>query len=116
MKVARRNEYSLVLMSQINELQIYPSNLLLLLEKYDQASSGVKQDITEQIKNYTNHFNELRKNFEDVFSMTRILNNPADYMLDQNVHEHLANGSNSSDWMYIYELAMNSKINNWLAN
>ena len=57
---------------------------------------------------------ENKPHFENVFSMTRILNNPADYILDQNVHEHLANGSNRSDWMYVYELAMNSKINNWL--
>ena len=41
---------------------------------------------------------------------------PAGYMLDQNVHEHLANGDNSSDWMFIYELAMIKKINNWLRN
>lgn len=117
MKVTRRNEYSLALMNQINELQIYPSNLLLLLEKYDKSPVGsAKQAARDQVKNYVNSFSELRKNFEDVFSMTRILNNPADYILDQNVHEHLANGSNRNDWMYVYELAMNSKINNWLAN
>ncbi len=117
LKIVRRNEYSLILMNQINELQIYPSQLLLLLENYDRASpESAKQAAWKQIKNYTDHFNVLRKNFEDIFSKTRILNNPADYMLDQNVHKHLANGSNSSDWMYVYELAMNKKINNWLAN
>ena len=117
MKVARRNEYSLELMNQINELQVYPSGLLLLLEKYDRSSPGSsKQDIKGQIKNYVNHFDELKKNFEDTFSKTRILNNPDDYLLDQNVHEHLANGSNKSDWMNIYELAMNKKLNNWLTN
>jgi hexosaminidase len=117
MKVSRRNEFSLALMNQINELQAYPSGLLLLMEKYDRASSGsAKQDLKEQIKNYVNHFDVLKKNFEDTFSKTRILNNPDDYLLDQNVHEHLANGSNKSDWMYIYELAMNKKLNNWLTN
>ena len=117
MKVARRNEYSLALMNQINELQAYPSGLLLLLEKYDRASpASSKQEVKGQIKNYVNHFDELKKNFEDTFSKTRILNNPDDYLLDQNVHEHLANGSNKSDWMHIYELAMNKKLNNWLTN
>ena len=117
MKVARRNEYSLSLMNQINELQAYPSGLLLLLEKYDRAApTSSKQEIKGQIKNYVNHFDELKKNFEDTFSKTRILNNPDDYLLDQNVHEHLANGSNKSDWMHIYELAMNKKLNNWLTN
>jgi len=117
MKVARRNEYSLALMNEINELQAYPSGLLLLLEKYDRASPGsAKQELKGQIKNYVNHFDELRKNFEDTFSKTRTLNNPDDYLLDQNVHEHLANGSNKSDWMHVYELAMNRKLNNWLTN
>ncbi len=43
--------------------------------------------------------------------MTRILNNPADYIPDQNHHAHLANGTINNDWMYVYELAMNQKIN-----
>ena len=116
-KKARRNEYSLALMNQINELQVYPSRLLLLLEKYDLASSGsARKEAGEQIKNYLGRFDELRKNFEDTFSKTRILNNPQDYLLDQNVHHHLANGSNKSDWMHVYELEMNKKLNNWLAN
>jgi hypothetical protein len=36
---------------------------------------------------------------------------------NQNQHRNtLANGTNNSDWMYFYELAMNKKINDWLAN
>ena len=50
------------------------------------------------------------------FQRRRILNNPDDYRLDQNVHHHLANASNKSDWMHVFELAMNKKINNWLTN
>ena len=72
MKVARRNEYSLTLMNQINELQVYPSRLLLLLEKYDKASSpAAKKEIKEQIKNYVIQFDGIRKNFEDTFSKTQ---------------------------------------------
>ena len=116
-KVTRRNEYSLDLMNQINDLQIYPSRLLLLLEKYDRTSTGsAKGNVKEEIRKYVRHFDELRRNFEDTFSKTRILNNPDDYLLDQNVHHHLANGSNRSDWMYVYELEMNRKLNNWLTN
>jgi hypothetical protein len=116
-QVSRRNEFSLSLMNQINEVQIYPSNILLLLEKYDNASSApARQVAREQIKNQINSFSEIRKKFEDIFSMTRILNNPDGYILDLNHHMHLANAVNSSEWMYVYELAMNSKINNWLRN
>jgi hypothetical protein len=113
-QLTRRNEYSLALMNQINELQIYPAKLLLLIEKYDKATSASDKQIEKQeIKKYIDSFNEMRKKYEEVFSMTRILDKPADYILDQNHHDHLANGTINSDWMYVYELAMNKKINNW---
>jgi len=104
-------------MNQINELQIYPSGLLLLLQKYDNSSTAsARQSAKKEISDYVNKFNEVRRKFEDIFSMTRILNNPTGYMLDQNQHGHLANGTNTSDWMYVYELAMNRKIYSWLGN
>ena len=116
-QVSRRNEYSLMLMDQINELQIYPSGLLLLLEKYDNSSTpSARQLARNQVNDYVNKFSEIRRKFEDIFSRTRILNNPIGYILDQNRHGHLANASNTSDWMYVYELAMNRKIYSWLGN
>ncbi len=114
LQLARRNEYSLEIMNQINELQIYPSRLILLLDKYDKAiSATAKQAAKEEIKNLVTSFGDLRKNYEAIFSKTRLLNNPADYILDQNQHHHLANGTINSDWMYVYELAMNKKIADW---
>jgi hypothetical protein len=44
-----------------------------------------------------------------------MLGNPAGYQLDSNFHHHLANGSNNTDWMYLYELPMNKKIMEWLS-
>ena len=49
------------------------------------------------------------------FPQTRILSNPDNYVRDQNRHEHLANGTNNDDWMFMYELAVNKKITDWLA-
>jgi hypothetical protein len=111
---AQRNKYSLDLMQQMNELQIYPANLLLLLAAYDEeTSSEAKQAAMQKIQSYVNTFRQLRKNFETVFSKTRILENPKEYVLDQNGHHHLANGTINSNWMYVYELAMNNKITSW---
>jgi hexosaminidase len=113
-KLARRNEYSLALMAQINELQIYPANLILLLARYDEAKPGKdKNNARQQVINLVNSFPEIRKNYETVFSQTRILNNPSDYILDQNGHHHLANGTRNSDYMYVFELEMNKKIKDW---
>jgi len=113
-QLTRRNEYHLMVMEQINELQIYSAKLLLLLQKFDEANSTNKQTAKEALEKYVNDFSEVRKDFEDIYSMTRILNNPDDYVLDQNHHEHLANGTKNDDWMFVYELAMNKKIGEWL--
>jgi hexosaminidase len=113
-QLARQNQFSLQLMNQINELQIYSAKLLLLLERYNNASNPAKGDVKKEINTYVTGFNTVRTNYEQVFSKTRIMANPEGYILDQNQHHHLANGTNNSDWMYVYEIAMNAKINGWL--
>ncbi len=111
---ARRNEYNLELMQEMNELQIYPAKLLLLLADYDKANSlEEKKKARQPIQAYVESFEKLRKKFEEVFTKTRILQNPTDYILDANGHHHLANGTVTNDWMYVYELAFNHKINTW---
>ncbi|GEO04521.1 hypothetical protein AAE02nite_21850 [Adhaeribacter aerolatus] len=111
---AVRNHYNLELFNQMNELQIYPAKLLLLLDEYDKTkAAGAKKAAAQQIQQYVNNFPNLRKQYEEVFSETRFLQNPAGYQLDQNGHHHLANGTNNSDWMYVFELEMNKKLNNW---
>jgi hypothetical protein len=116
-QATRRNLYSLLVMEQINELQIYPSKLLLLLDNYEKASSpDAKEKQKEEIATYVNSFEKTRKAYEEVLSQTRILSNPSDYVLDQNHHAHLANGTINNDWMFVYELAMNKRLVEWLNN
>ena len=68
----RRNHYSLRVMEQINELQIYSARLLLLLGEFDKATAeSDKQLARETLKKYVNHFPEVRKRFEDVYSEAR---------------------------------------------
>jgi hexosaminidase len=113
-KLALRNAYSLSLMREINELQIYPARLLLLLEKYDKTPEAGKPAVRQEIKKQVDDFSQLRQRYENVFTETRILRNPDDYLMDENQHQHLANAM-GSDWMYVFELAMNNKINNWVS-
>jgi hexosaminidase len=116
-KVSERGCFSLDLLTQINELQIYSSKLMLLLQKYDESDTKQKKTLASvQVQKYVASFPEIRKQFEKVFSTTRILENPSDYQLDQNHHDHLANGTNNSDWMFVHELAVNAKIKTWLAS
>jgi hypothetical protein len=111
----RRNRYALEVFNQINELQVYPSNLLLLLERYDKASLNDKKETGLQLKKFVDDFTLLRKGFENIYSESRILGNPEGYQLDSNFHKHLANGTNNTDWMFVYELAMNRKVEAWLS-
>jgi hypothetical protein len=114
--VARRNAYTLSVFNQINELSIYPAKVLLLLEKYDKATASNKKQIAGEIANYVESFQNLRKQFEAVFSKTRMLSNPEGYQLDSNLHDHLANGTNNTDWMFMYEIPFNKKVREWLAS
>lgn len=113
-KVAVRNQYNLTLFNQINELQIYPANLLLLMADYDIAKNArQKKAVSQRLRQQVNDFTAIRQQYEKVFSKTRFLANPVGYQLDQNGHHHLANGTNSSDWMCVFELEMNRKLNSW---
>ena len=110
-KAAKRNRYSLEIFNALNELQIYPSKLLLKLEKYDLArSASEKKQAANDVKAFAQSFAGIRKSYENISTRTRVLHNPPDYVADQNHHHHLANGTNNSDWMYVYELALNETI------
>lgn len=114
-ELSSRNQYALAVMEQINELQIYSAMQLLLLEQYDNAAKGTRKTSLAQVKTFTENFEKLRAQFEDVYGETRILGNPEGYQLDSNFHHHLANGTNNTDWMYVYELAMNKKVSEWVS-
>jgi hexosaminidase len=115
-QLAVRNNYSVSLMKQINELQIYPARLIILLNNYDLAKGEAEKRLAKRkIRDYVANFKMVRKSFEDVFSETRFIKNPDGYIRDQNSGNMLANGTNNSDWMYVYELAMNKRIRSWLS-
>jgi hypothetical protein len=113
--LVRRNEYALTLLEELNGLQIYPATLLLKLEAYDKLKpSPAKEEARREIRAQLDRFPAIRAAFEQVFSKTRLLQNPAGYQLDSNFHHHLANATNTADWMYVYELAMNRELDKWL--
>ena len=111
-KRIRRNRYSLELLTVMNELQIYSSQLLVLLHTYDQATE--KGRAKEEISKLVHAFPLYRKQYEEVFSKERFLSNPPGYILDQNNDPMLGNGTNNSDWMHVFELAINDKLLKWL--
>jgi hypothetical protein len=113
--LARRNRYNLEVLEEINELQAYSCKLLLLLKQYDEAASlASKNLLLRKIDDYENQFPVVRSHLEKVFAVTRIMDRPAGYQLDSNLHAHLASSTYNTDWMYWYELAMNKKVSEWI--
>jgi hypothetical protein len=112
-KLARRNYYSLELMSRINDFQIYSSRLFLLLENYDKATtSDKKQSAKKEIAQCVNTFKNIRANLENSISENRFLKNPEGYVRAKTAD--LANGGIDNEWMFVYETPMNEKISEWL--
>jgi hypothetical protein len=87
----------------------------MLMKELDQSGDNEQINKALQIKKHIESFEGIRTRFEKTYSESRMLGNPAGYQLDSNFHHHLANGSNNTDWMYLYELPMNKKIMEWLS-
>lgn len=110
---ATRNHYSLSLINQLNNLQVYPAKLILLLKDYDQAGPADKKQKFKEVLGYVRSFDSTRHAFEKVFSQTRQLRKPEGYQIDQNHHHHWANTTLNSDWMFLIEMQMNKAISKW---
>ena len=66
----------------------------------------------KEILNFEKKFNTLREIFEKIYSKTRILEKPSDYILDQDHHNHPANQSKNFDWQFFSEIYFLEKIKN----
>ena len=113
---ANRNIYTLEVYEQVNNLVSFTSNALLSLKEYDTAQSDAEQKAAlNKIKQLSKKFDTVRSEFEEVYSKTRNLNKPDDYILDQfHPHVHLASQTISFDWQFYAEMLLLENVNNWL--
>ncbi|WP_026809641.1 glycoside hydrolase family 20 zincin-like fold domain-containing protein [Arenibacter latericius] len=108
---ALRNDYNLQVYEQVNKLAQYSPKILLTLAEYDSAKN--QDEIiasSEKLKELKSGFNSLRKELENVYRKTRILNKPENYILDQDHHVHLANQSLNFDWQFYAEMLFFEKL------
>ena len=109
-----KNKFTLEVYKQVNELVKFSSNIIIALEKLDLSKEidyPIKTELNE-IRNIEDKFNFLRKNIEEVYSKTRILEKPNSYILDQDHHNHPANQSKNFDWQFFSEIFLLEKIKN----
>lgn len=112
---ALRNRYTLEVYEQTNNLQNYPTRLILALHAFDITQDDVsRQQSKEKIVEVCNYFTAMRTNLEAVYSVTRFMQQPEGFIADMNHHNHLASKTNNSDWLYLYEIPMVNKVKNWL--
>jgi len=106
-----KNTYTLEIYKQVNELVKFSSNIIIALEKLDVSSDlDYEKTALNEVRKFENNFNSLRINFEEVYSKTRILNKPENYILDQDKHNHPANQTINFDWQFFSEIYFLEKI------
>ena len=112
---ALRNRYTLQVYEATNELQHYPTRLLLALQAYDEAQGEAnRQEALRNIADVCEDFETMRTHFLSVYSQTRFMEQPEGYIADLNHHNHLASKTNNSDWWFYYEIPMIKKVKSWL--
>ncbi|MCK4920419.1 MAG: family 20 glycosylhydrolase [Bacteroidales bacterium] len=110
--MAARNNYTLEVYEQVNELVKFTSHALMALKAYDEAQNDQQEmEARKTINQLQDNFIVLRKQFEFIYGKTRILTKPDNYILDQDHHSHLANQSISFDWQFYVEMLFLEKIN-----
>ncbi len=112
---AIRNQYSLKVYEQVNQLTQFSLQALLLLQEYDLAENETSRlEVQEKLSALPNEFTQLRTELEGVYGLSRILNKPDHYLLDQDHHQHLANQSVTFDWQFLAEMKFLEKLERYL--
>ena len=115
--MAVRNTYTLEVYEQVNTLTKFSAKALLALQQFDQAKNQAEEiEAVKGLGELQQEFIGLRQNLESVYSKTRQLNKPNDYILDQDHHVHLANQSLNFDWQFLSEELFLKKIDRELQN
>ena len=109
---ANRNIYNLEVYEQVNNLVSFTLNALVSLQEFDNAINEQEELIAKKkIQNLATEFKAVREQMESVYSKTRNLTKPNDYILDQyHPHVHLASQTISFDWQFYAEMLFLEKI------
>ena len=110
---AVRNNFTLEVYEQVNEIVLFTANTLLTLKAYDTANNKQEElEALDQIRKFSKKFKNLRLNLETVYGKTRLLVKPDNFILDQDRHAHLANQTISFDWQFYAEMLFLEKVKN----
>lgn len=103
-KLALRNTYQLEVYEQVAQVVQLSNWAILTLAELDEPSGEKRTQAQAKLAGMEEEFLTVLGELESVYGKTRQLNKPADYILDQDHHVHLANqAKNFSDWQFYVE-------------
>jgi len=101
---ARRNTYQLEVYEQVAQAVQFSNRMILTLAELDEPSGEKREVALTKIKKMEEELASIQSKVEEVYGKTRQLDKPADYVLDQDHHHHLANQAlKFSDWQFYVE-------------
>jgi hypothetical protein len=103
-KSAIRSTYQLEVYEQVAQVVQLSNRAILTLAELDEPSGEKRTQAQAKLAGMEEEFLTVLGELESVYAKTRQLNKPADYILDQDHHVHLANQAlNFADWQFYVE-------------
>ena len=110
-KRANRNVFTLEVYEQVAQAVQFSNRALITLAELDDPSGEKRAMAAQKLDGMAEEWNAIQGNLEAVYGKSRSLNKPADYILDQDHHAHLANqATDFSDWQFYVEKLFVKKI------
>jgi hypothetical protein len=101
---AVRNSYTLEVYEQVAQAVQFSNRAILTLAELDEPSGEKRSQAQAKLAGMEAEWKAIQSQLETVYSKTRQLNKPTDYILDQDHHVHLANQAlKFSDWQFYVE-------------
>lgn len=103
-KSALRNTHQLEVYEQVAQVVQFSNRAILALAEYDEPSGEKRAQGQAKLAAMEEEWVSIQSKVEEVYGKTRQINKPADYILDQDHHRHLANQAlKFSDWQFYVE-------------
>ncbi len=103
-KSGLRNAYQLDVYEQVAQVVQFSNQAILTLADYDEPSGEKRAQARAKLLAMGEEWASIQSKVEEVYGKTRQIHKPADYILDQDHHRHLANQAlKFSDWQFYVE-------------
>ncbi len=111
---SKRNRYNWKVFMALNDFQISAPRLLLALKQCDSKKKEIRSNGTENVRHAIKEFDIAWTNLEAVYSKTRFISYPNDYVPDR--YFHFASQREDLTWMIQVEELLHPMVNEWLEN